>query len=332
MSRRTLLLLLLVGLLVAGGYGGFAWWRAERDALPEGFVGGNGRLEADQVEIASKYAGRVKDVLASEGDLVLRGETLATMDTRELAAALDGAEAQAALAREGLAEARAEVVQRRSELRLAEQELERARTLVDRGHVSRSVFDQRQSAYDVAGAVLGAAEAHVATAERQIAAADAEVRRIQSQIDDSTLTAPADGRVLYRLAEPGEVVAAGEPLLTLLDLEDVYMEIFLPADDAARLALGAEARIVLDVLPEYGIPARVTFVSPEAQFTPKQVETLSEREKLMFRVKVTIPADLTAKRIEHVKTGIRGVAYVRLDASAAWPERLARPVPPELFE
>ena len=124
---------------------------------------------------------------------------------------------------------------------------------------------------------------------------------------------------MYRLAEPGEVVPAGGPILTLLSLENVYMEIFLPATEAGFLALGAEARIVLDVLPDYAIPAVVSFVSPEAQFTPKQVETLSEREKLVFRVKVTIPVELVAKRIEHVKTGVRGVAYIRLRPSVTWP-------------
>lgn len=332
MSRRLLVPLLLVVVLLAGGYGGYSWWRAERDALPAGIVAGNGRLEAVQVDIAPKYAGRVSSIAADEGDLVTAGQLLATMDTSELSAQLDRAEAETALAEESLAEAKAQVVQRQSELRLAEQELARAKTLVDRGHISRSVYDQRQSTRDVAQAVLGAARAKVATAEKQIAAAEAETRRIQSQIDDSTLTTPTEGRVLYRLAEPGEVVGAGEALLTLLDLEDVYMEIFLPADDAARLALGAEARIVLDVLPDYSIPARVTFVSPEAQFTPKQVETLSEREKLMFRVKVTIPAELVAKRVQYVKTGIRGVAYVRVDPAASWPDRLTRPIPSELFE
>lgn len=138
--------------------------------------------------------------------------------------------------------------------------------------------------------------------------------------------------MLYRLAELGEVVPAGEPILTLLNLEDVYMEIFLPALEAGRVPLGAEARIVLDVLPDYAIPAEVSFVSPEAQFTPKQVETVEEREKLVFRVRVRIPSELVAERIDYVKTGIRGEAYVRLRPSVAWPAALERRIPPELFE
>ncbi len=89
---------------------------------------------------------------------------------------------------------------------------------------------------------------------------------------------------------------------------------------------------MLDVLPDYAIPAEVSFVSPEAQFTPKQVETVEEREKLVFRVRVRIPSELVARRIEHVKTGLSGVAYVRLRPSVAWPEALERRIPPELFE
>ncbi|MEQ8651972.1 MAG: efflux RND transporter periplasmic adaptor subunit [Kiloniellales bacterium] len=331
-SRKSVLVVIAVVLLLAAGYGGYTWWRAEQDALPEAIAYGNGRIEADQVDIAPKYAGRIDAILVSEGDLVEADQVLARMDTSEVEAASDRAKAEVDLAREVLHEAEALVIQRRHEQRFAEQELLRARTLVDKGHVSRSIFDQRVTARDVAAAVLGAAEAHVATAERQIAAAEAEVRRIQSQLDDSILTAPSAGRVLYRLAEPGEVVGAGEAILTLLDLEQVYMEIFLPAGDAAQVAIGADARIVLDILPDFAIPAVVSFVSPEAQFTPKQVETLSEREKLVFRTRLRIPADLVRSRIEHVKTGLRGVGYVKLSPSLTWPDSLQRRMPSELFE
>lgn len=301
-------------------------------ALPEGFVEANGRLEAEQVEIAPTIAGRVSTVLAAEGSLVDAGAVLVEMDTDELSAARDRAAAEVALARQGKAEAEAVVIQRLSEARRAGQDLERARALLAGLNISQTVFEERETAHQVAAAVLGAAEARVATANSRIAAAEAEMRRIASLIEDSTLFAPTPGRVLYRLAEPGEVVGAGEPILTLLSLEDVYMEVFLPAREAGLLPIGAEARIVLDALPEFAIPASVTFVSPEAQFTPKQVETLSEREQLVFRVRVRIPQELVAERIQHVKTGLRGVAVIRLDSGSTWPDALERRIPPELFE
>lgn len=330
---RTSRIVLVAGLLsLVAGYAAFTWLQARSAAVPDGITFGNGRLEADQVDIAPKTPGRVVEILASEGDLVTKGQVLARMDTDELSANLDRGKAEVALARETKAEAEAIVLQRESELRLAEHELVRALTLVEKGHISQAVFDQRQSSRDVAEAARRAAIAHVATAESRINAADAEVRRIQSQIDDSTLQAPIAGRILYRLTEPGEVLAAGAPILTLLSLENIYMEVFLPADAAGLLALGTEARIVLDALPDYAIPAHVSFVSPEAQFTPRQVETISEREKLVFRVRVRIPPERVADRIAHVKTGVRGLAYVRIDPSTPWPEALERRIPDDLFE
>jgi HlyD family secretion protein len=107
-----------------------------------------------------------------------------------------------------------------------------------------------------------------------------------------------------------------------VNLEDVYMEIFLPSEEAARARIGNEARITLDAAPGLAAPGYVSFVSPEAQFTPKQVETRSERTKLMFRVKIQVPEELVASYIEYVKTGVRGVGYVKLDQYAVWPDRL----------
>ncbi len=302
------------------------------DGAAEGFARAAGRLEADQIDVAAKYFGRVAQVAVREGAMVEPGDVLARIDVAELDAALDRAEAETALAREMRAEAEALVVQRRSELRRAGHDLERASQLLERGHMTPADFELRETERDVAAAALRAAEAAVATAARRIAAQEAEARRIETQIDDGELRAPALARVLYRLVEPGEVAPAGRALLTLLSLENVYMEVFLPAAEAARAPIGGEARIVLDALPDYAIPAVVSFVSPEAQFTPRQVETMAEREKLMFRVRVRIPPELVRARSAHVKTGVRGVAWIRLDPGAVWPEALERRIPPEFFE
>ena len=136
------------------------------------------------------------------------------------------------------------------------------------------------------------------------------------------------GRVLYRLAQPNEVLGSGGKVLTIINLGDIYMEIFLPSADAYLTSNGAEARIKLDIL-DIAIPAQVSFVSPESQFTPKQVETESERDKLMFRVKVRIPQALVLSHIDQVKTGVRGVAYIRLtskqgEVPSSWPDFLQK--------
>lgn len=331
MSRTTKAILGAVLLFLAGAVT-YVSISENGNGLAVGFAQGNGRLEAEQVEIAPRIAGRVESVKASEGDLVDTDDVLVEMDADELLAALDRAKAQVALARQTKAEAEAVVLQRQSELRRAKLELDRARALLAGQNISETVFEERETFQEVAYAVLGAARARVATTDSMIAAAEAEVRGIKAQIEDSTLFAPTQGRVLYRLAEPGEVVSAGAPILTLLSLQNVYMDVFLPAREAGLLPIGADARIVLDAMPEYAIPARVSFVSPEAQFTPKQVETLSEREQLVFRVRVRLPQDLISERIEHVKTGLRGVAVIQLDEDAEWPAALEQRFPAELFE
>lgn len=325
MTRTNIQFLILGVMAVGGAIGGWQWWQNQPSPIPQGIVFGNGRIEADQVDIASKYAGRVQEILVREGDMVQPGEVLAKMDTLEQEAELAKAKAELARAEAAVKEAEAVIVQRKSELKLAEQELTRAIPLVRKGSLSKRTLDQRQSQRNTAVATLHAAMANLRTQSRVIDAARAEVKRIQTQIDDAFLKTPVVGRVLYRLAQEGEVLAAGGKVLTLVDLSEVYMEIFLPARDAARVELGAEARIVFDArTSEYAVLATVSFVAPEAQFTPKQVETLSEREKLMFRVKVKIPQELVIKHIEKVKTGVRGVAYVRLDDTVAWPEFLEK--------
>ena len=188
--------------------------------------------------------------------------------------------------------------------------------------MSEAALVQQEAQRAAAEAAVAAARIDVDYREAAIAAAAARIERIRTDIGDSTLIAPIRGRVLYRLAEPGEVLAAGGKVVTVLELSDVYMTIYLPTEEAGRTVIGAEGRIVLDAAPYLVIPAAVSFVAPRAQFTPKEVETRAEREKLMFRVKVRIDPELLARNSEKVKTGLPGVAYVRLDPRADWPERL----------
>jgi HlyD family secretion protein len=134
--------------------------------------------------------------------------------------------------------------------------------------------------------------------------------------------------VQYRVAQPGEVVAAGGRVLNLVDLTDVYMTFYLPTATAGRVPQGADVHLVLDAYPKYVLPAKATFVADVAQFTPKTVETQEERLKLTFRIKAHIDHELLKKHITQVKTGLPGMAYVRLDPKAEWPPKLQLRVPP----
>ncbi|MGD2075337.1 MAG: efflux RND transporter periplasmic adaptor subunit [Gammaproteobacteria bacterium] len=316
--------------LLAAAAGGFFLWRhLSVDELPAGFASGNGRIEAIEVNVATKLAGRLEAVLVDEGDMVDVGQVVARMDTRTLKAQLRAAQAKVEQAQRERDYALAIVRQRKSECALAEKQLARSRAMRrrDPGSISQEQIDHDVTALETARAACAAAEAQLANVDASIEAAVAEVERIQADIEDSILKAPLGGRVLYRLAEPGEVLPAGGRVLTLLDLTDVYMTLFLPTDEAGRVSLGAEARIIFDAAPHLVIPASVSFVAPEAQFTPKEVETRSEREKLMFRIKARIDPALLRRHIEKVKTGVPGVAYVRLDPARPWPEFLRVRVP-----
>lgn len=332
MNKTTIKLIVISVIILAAGAIGWQWWQNQQESIPTDIVYGNGRIEADQVDVTTKYAGRIKAVLAQEGDLVETGQILAQMDTDELQTELAKSQAQLAQTQAIVYEGRALLEQQQSVLKLAEQELQRALPLVKTGAMAQRVADQRQSAHNTAVATVAAAKAHLNTQQESVQVAHAAVKQIQTIIDDSTLKAPIMGRVLYRLGQPSEVVGNGGKVLTLLDLGEVYMEVFLPSSQAHRVAIGAEARIKLDII-DFTIPAVVSFVSPESQFTPKQVETQSERDKLMFRVKVRIPQKLVLDHIEQVKTGVRGVAYIRRSTQGAepaspWPEFLQN-LPPD---
>lgn len=309
------------------------WQYFQEPPLPSDLASGNGRIEAVQIDISTKIPGRVKRVLAKEGDLVKPDQPLAQIDTAQLQAQRLRAEADVASAKSLVASAQASIAQAKAQKILAEQELSRARELIKKGHTSKEIYDVRVSEVAVSRANLEATQAMLISRLRNVDAAGANVAEIQTQLDDATLVAPTIGRILYRLAEPGEVLGSGGKVLTIINLSDVYMEVFLPTAQAHRIAIGAEARIKLDVL-DVAIPATVSFVSPESQFTPKQVETQSEREKLMFRVKVRVPEKLVLDYIDRVKTGVRGVAYIRLttlpgEEPSPWPESLQK-LPPDV--
>lgn len=324
-SRRWI----VVGVFaVAIGATGIAWWRLRPATMPPGFAMSNGRIEATQIDIATKLAGRVADVSVSEGSFVEAGQIVARMDTAGLQAELHQAEAQLEQAHNAVATAQAVVEQRRSELNLAQSTLQRSENLVARGFISPQKIDADRTQMLTARAALVAAQSKVVEAQSGVQTAAAAIERINSELDDAVLKAPRAGRVQYRLAQPGEVLAGGGKVVSILDLSDVYMTVFLPETKAGRLAIGAEARLILDAAPQYVVPAKVSFVAAEAQFTPKTVETAQERQKLVFRVKAHIDPELLRQYQTRVKAGLPGVAYVRVDQNAQWPAHLQVKLPP----
>ncbi|MEW7855681.1 efflux RND transporter periplasmic adaptor subunit [Pseudomonas chlororaphis] len=314
-SSRLFAFALLALLLIAGGFG---YWKSTLDRLPEGLSMGNGRLEATEVQIASKTPGRLAEVLVDEGDKVSKGQLLARMDTRTLEAQRAQAEADVVRTRENLAAAEANVHLRQSELLLANQELKRSRELFNRGYASQQIIDQQQARLNTGNAAVQAAQAQVAAVRAAIGSAKAMVAQLASEIDDSSLRAPIDGIIQLRLAEPGEVLGAGGRVLLLIDPSDQYMNLYLSASVTGRLAVGSEARILLDALPDQPLPAKISFVAAKSQFTPKEVETRDERQKLVFRVKLRLTQP---SAVPQAKPGMPGAGYVRT-ATVGWPANL----------
>jgi HlyD family secretion protein len=321
-KKPILTLIIIAAIILVAGALLFRFFSARANALPKGIASGNGRIEAEQVQIAAKEALRVEQIFVSEGDLVHTDQVLVKLNTATLDSELAQAKANVTAVQQNLAIETAAIQRRRSDVTLAQSESERLRKLVASNAGSQREYESRQADVKTALAALKEEQARFEQAQKAIEVALANVGTIQTRIKDATLVSPVEGRVLYRLAEPGEVLAAGGSALTIVDLGDVYMEIFLPSNQAAALKIGGEARIVLDYLPDWALPATVSFVSPEAQFTPKQVETRSEREMLMFRIKLQIPHDIVLNHIDQIKTGVRGVGYVKIDPSAQWPKHL----------
>jgi HlyD family secretion protein len=340
-------------LLIGAGVG--LWWWLQPATLGDGFVSGNGRIEAVEIDVASKGAGRVTAVLVDEGDFVSAGQVIAQMDATVLTAqkqealarheqarsAVITSESQVALRESERVAARAVVTQREAELDVARKRAARSETLSLEGATSIQEFDDDRARVESASAAIAAARAQVAASDAAIATARSQVLgsrasaqavastvdRLTADIDDLTLTAPRDGRVQYRVTEAGEVVGAGGKVVNMIDVSDVYLTFFVAETVAGRVAIGSEVHIVLDAAPQYVLPASVTYVASTAQFTPKTVETASERQKLMFKVKANIHPELLQEHLKLVKTGVPGVAWLKLDPNAVWPASLEIRVP-----
>ena len=344
--------ILVWGVLVAAICGAFWLYNAvvnRKPYDPDKFVMGNGRLEATEVTISAKLGGRIEKIYVEEGDLVTNGQKLVEIQTDELRADLMKAKASLAEAEASVKEAeitisvkqaeadaaKGTVAEKKSLLRGAENKLRRYKS-AQAGAIPVTEIEDAETTIQMYGAQLQSAEASAKRAEVEVssarsrlevvkanvAAQKAAIARIEVDIKDSTIVARHDGRIQYRIAQLGEMVGSGAGILNLVDLTDVYMTLFIPEKLVGRIAQGADCRIVLDAGKQWPIPAQISYVSSIAQFTPKTVETEVEREKLMFRVRARIPVELLKEHIEYARTGLPGVAYVRMEPEAEWPDFL----------
>lgn len=340
----------LVAVVVVVGVGAWAWQTFKPAPGPAGLGSGNGRMDATQIDVAAQTAGRLIEVLVHEGDSVQEGQVLARMkvDTleaqREQAVArieqadsdIESARVMVGLRERDRAGAAARTLVQVADLKMARQHMVRSDNLAQDGAASTQQRDDDRERVASLEASVAASLAQEAVAQQAVLAAKSSVltslaarkaavaalAQVDASLDDSILIAMTSARVQSRLAEPGEVLGSGGKVLNMIDLTDVFMTFFVPEEVAGRIALGAEARIALDAFPGEAVPAQISFVASTAQFTPKTVETASERQKLMFRVKAKVDSKWLQQNIKRVKTGVPGVAWVKLDAQANWPAEL----------
>ncbi|NMA20202.1 MAG: HlyD family efflux transporter periplasmic adaptor subunit [Lentisphaerae bacterium] len=316
--KKAIIILIVIAAVV--GIGGYAYrnYRQSQEMLHPKFYSGNGRLEATEIYVSSKLAGRIEEIFVKEGDLVRKGDKLVRMQTSTLEAQKAGTLAKIKVQEGELAMAQATVKHRESAFTGAEKEFKRQSALLSSNAVSQREYDATETRYNNAKADLEYAKASVLAAEGRVAQQKAELQHIEADLVDSVLIAAYDGRIQYLLAHEGEVLSAGGRVMNLVNLTDTYMTFFLPTSIAGRVQMGAEVKLVFDAAPNHALNARVTYIDPIAQFTPKSVETRLEREKLMFRIKANLNAEKLQQYISDVKTGLPGVAWVKLDPEADW--------------
>lgn len=310
-----IVLAVIIGALVA-------WHFLKPSATPEGLASGNGRLEATETAVATKVQGKLVDVLFREGADLEEGQVAALLDDAQTKADVAAAEAAVAQAKEGAAVARENVKSAQSQLDLANATLKRTEALIKEGYVSAETRDKDINSMKTALANLASARNQVIEADALVKQRVAQLEAAKSNLNDLTLRSPVNGRILYRLAEPGEVLSPGGKVFSILDMNDVYMYIYLASADAGKVAIGSEARILLDALPDQPIPCSVIYVSPRNQFTPKEVETKDEREKFMFRVKLKVDPEWIRNHGAIAKPGMPGTGWVKTQSDAAWPSNL----------
>ena len=321
-SNVKKVLTIVVIVLAIAGVAAYVYhrYKVKQELKHPKFYSGNGRLEATEVYVSAKLGGRIDNILVKEGDLVRKGDKLVQMETDSLEAQKASVLAQIEISKADIEKAKAAVKLRESDLEYAKYKYDQQKKLLSTNATAVQKEKEAETLYKNAQAQLDTAKAEVLSAEAQKEKQEAELKKIEVDIADSTLYAHYDGRVQNLLAHEGEVLSAGGRVMNIIALTDVYMTFFLPTNIVGKLKLGAEVKLIFDAAPDYPINAKVTFIDPVAQFTPKSVETQVEREKLMFRVKASIDPKLLEKHLELVKTGLPGVAWVKLDPNASWEE------------
>jgi HlyD family secretion protein len=264
------ILVLAVGLLFL-----LIYVQLTKNSNKEGVLSGSGTIEATEVEISSKLAGRIEVITKEEGDSVAKGELLAQLEHKELSAQLKVAEATIKMTG-------AQIAQAKTNLKNLEDNLKRIDALYKSGSATQQQLEDIQTKVD-------GARDQVRSLEFSREQASAQKNYIQAQVDNAKIFAPISGRIIKKTAEEGETVFPGSPILTVADLSKLTLKIYLKETEVGLVKLGQAAKVKVDSYPDKEFDGSVSFISPVAEFTPKNIQTKDERVKLVFAVKISIP-------------------------------------------
>lgn len=308
LAKGAMVLTLLLGLGLAYAYGGRLFGSGNGRPL----VSVTGTIEAIQVDVSARIAGRIVERPVDEGDRVTAGQLLVRLDEAEQAAEVRRQEAavrtaqsslddlQAGARREELEDARAALQSASATREWTERDFRRAEGLFRQTLIAAQEVDRARQAYDVALAQeksarqklllleAGSRPDQVETARGQLAQARNALEVAKTRLKEMTIFSPVDGVVLRKNLEVGELANPGVPILTLMKPSDIWVRAYVPEEEVARIKVGSPARIAVDGYPARRFPGRITEIASEAEFTPRNVQTRKERVNLVFRIKIAV--------------------------------------------
>ena len=277
-------------------------------------IKGNGRIEARETSISTKFAGKLVEILADEGDYVQKGQLLAVIDSRSLESDINAQKAKLDEINKNIKAIEAEIKATESDIKFSKKELERTKILIQQNFASELELDRNNNLLEKTEAKLASLKANKNSMEATYKSLQASIKTMEINLSDMKIYTPTNGVILYRLAENGEMLANGGKIFIMYNPDDLYMTIYMSSDLAGQVKLGEDAKIKLDAYKNKIFDAKVSFVAENAEFTPKEVETQKEREKLVFRVKLTLDNNSTRE----AKPGMPGEGYIKLNPDKNW--------------
>ncbi len=251
-------------------------------------IGGSGFIEATSVIVSAETPGRLEVLFAGEGDAIAAGATIGVIDSTTIKLQIDRARAQRQSAVSAIEIAHIAIEQTAHDASLARKEFDRVASLLGKGSANQQQYDQTENRYKQSELARRSAQVTYEARQTDLARIDAEIAILERQLEDCYPTAPVSGIVIDKLTEPGELLAPGKPIVEIAKIDTVWVKIYLPARDLPAIRIGGQVSVTTDSYPGRVYTGKMTFISSEAEFTPKNVQTTKERVKLVYRIKVIL--------------------------------------------